>query len=573
MRTWLDFLSLGYLRKIEIRYRLINSFILVSLLPLLISGLLAYRETSRATQEKVRAYSVQVAKQISQNLMLRMEKIEDTSEELVLSTKLQRLLGDYYSGDEASSAAARSGMARVLLDTYGALPYVNQKYILDRKRQVVDPQVFAPLASSIGRVVEEAPDLNGRAWWTLYDAGHGQKSLAMLREIRLTGNNQSAGVLFIGVRPSYFISIFDGVDLGYDSTIFIVDASDGAVVVQSREGNQSNADPALQQGIADSLAQQRSSDFIAYTGADRTRYYAAIARLPHTSWWVVSATPSDRLNADTRSVRDKIIAIGMLCFAVSLLLSALISRSISVPLLRLVSAMRRTGAGDTTVRVEQAGNDEIAVLSHKFNEMAGKLQQNKEDLEQQVALRTQELERANRKLEALSATDGLTGVANRRRFDEALGTELRRSVRSGHALALLMLDVDYFKKYNDRYGHLAGDECLRIVARVLQKSSRRVTDLVARYGGEEFSVIIAESDIEHALQQAQHICQAIFELKLPHADSPFGYITASIGVAVVQAEDHTTAEQVVRIADQALYHAKYQGRNRVVLGSDATSHL
>ncbi|MBS4670020.1 hypothetical protein, partial [Klebsiella pneumoniae] len=134
MHRRLDFLSLGFLRKIEIRYRLINSFILVSLVPLLISGLLAYRETTRATQDKVRAYSVQVARQISQNLLLRMEKIEDTSEELALSDKLQRLLGDYYSGHEAASAAARSGVARVLLDSYGALPDVNQKYLLDRRR-------------------------------------------------------------------------------------------------------------------------------------------------------------------------------------------------------------------------------------------------------------------------------------------------------------------------------------------------------------------------------------------------------------------------------------------------------
>lgn len=569
----LDFLWLGFLRKIEIRYRLINSFILVSLVPLLISGLLAYRETTRATQDKVRAYSVQVAKQISQNLMLRMEKIEDISEELALSDKLQRLLANYYGDDEAAAAAARSGVARVLLDTFGSLPDVNQKYLLDRRRQVIDPQIFAPLASNISRVAEDAPDLSGRAWWTLYNGGHGQKSVAMLREIRFTGNNRPAGMLFVGVRPSYFFSIFEGVDLGYDSSLFIVDASDGAVVVQGRDTSFSSADPALLEGITASLGQRRNSDFISYTRADGTRFYAAIAQLPHTSWWVVSATPSDKLNADTRSVRDKIIAIGLLCFAASLVLSALIARSISVPLQRLVGAMKEAGSGDTTVRVEQAGGDEIAVLSRKFNEMAGKLQQNKEELEEQVALRTRELERANRKLEALSATDGLTGVANRRRFDEVLANELRRSVRSGHALALLMLDVDYFKKYNDRYGHLAGDECLRIVARVLQKSSRRATDLVARYGGEEFSVIIAESDTAHAVQQAENICQAIFALKLPHADSPFGYITASIGVASLQPDEETTAEQLLRIADQALYHAKYQGRNRVVLGSDATQML
>jgi diguanylate cyclase (GGDEF)-like protein len=573
LRKRADLRLLRFVRKIDIRYRLINSFILVSLLPLVVSGLLAYRESSNATQERVRVYSMQVVKQISQNLLLRMEKIEDTSEELALSDRLQNLLADYYGNDEAASAAARTGISKVLLDTYGAFSYVSQKYILDRNRRVIDPQIFAPLANSVGRLAEEAPDLAGRPWWTLYNAGHGQRSLAMLRQIRFTGNNRDAGLLLVGVRPNYFFRIFEGIDLGYDSSIFIVDANDGTVVVQNREGGTGTADPALLQGIAASQAERRESDFIAYADADKRPYYAAIARVPHTSWLVVSATPADRLNADTRSVRNKIIGIGLLCFAASLLLSALIARSITAPLKRLIMVMKETESGNSHIRVEQGGSDEISVLSRKFNQMASKLHQNKEQLEEQVALRTRELERANRKLEALSSTDGLTGVANRRRFDEALANELRRAVRSAKPLALLMLDVDYFKKYNDRYGHQAGDECLRIVARVLQQSSRRATDLVARYGGEEFVIIVAESDPGSAIQQAENICDAIFALKIPHADSPFGYITASIGVAAVQPDEQLAAERVLRIADQALYHAKYQGRNRVVLGSDATGHF
>ena len=568
MRKRLDFLSMDFLRRIEIRYRLINSFILLSLLPLLISGLIAYRETSRATQEKLEVYSVQVVRQVSQNLLLRMERIEEDSEELVLSERMQSLLTDYYGADRVASAAARSGVARMLLDSYGSMPHVSQKYVLDRSRQVIDPQVFPPLASSISRLAEEIPDVGGRPWWTLYNAGHGQKSLAMLREIRLTGNNRSAGMLLVGVQPSHFFHVFEGIDLGYDSNMFIVDADDGQIVVQNHKGGLAAADPALMQGISASLAQQRDTDFIAYTARDKQSYYAAVARVPHTSWLVVNATPSDRLNADTRSVRNKILGIGLLCFLVSLLLSYLISRSISQPLKRLIAVMRETEAGNSQMRAEQVGTDEIAVLSRKFNQMASKVHQNKEQLEDQVAVRTRELERANRKLEALSATDGLTGVANRRRFDEALGNELRRSARSAKPLALLMLDVDYFKKYNDRYGHQAGDECLRVIARVLQSSSRRATDLVARYGGEEFVIIVAESEAGSAIQLGENICDAIFSLKIPHADSPFGYITASIGVAAVQPDDHTLPERVLRIADQALYHAKYQGRNRVVLGSD-----
>ncbi|MBK9345786.1 MAG: diguanylate cyclase [Burkholderiales bacterium] len=188
-----------------------------------------------------------------------------------------------------------------------------------------------------------------------------------------------------------------------------------------------------------------------------------------------------------------------------------------------------------------------------------------ESLESKVAERTRELEISNAKLAALSSTDGLTGIANRRRFDEAFALEWARAKRNRQPLSVAMLDVDWFKKYNDHYGHQAGDECLRQVASVLVANVRRSGDLVARYGGEEFILIAPDTDKDAALRMASNICHALAQLALPHAMSPYGYVTASMGVATLVPLQHCNSpELLVKQADDALYQAKEQGRNRAL---------
>lgn len=168
-------------------------------------------------------------------------------------------------------------------------------------------------------------------------------------------------------------------------------------------------------------------------------------------------------------------------------------------------------------------------------------------------------------LAAQSVTDELTGIANRRRFDEALAEEWRRANRNGSYLALAMLDVDWFKKYNDRYGHQAGDECLRRVAGTLLEKANRAGDLVARYGGEEFVMIITTSDPDGALAYAQMVAQAIATLNIPHQTSDFGMVTVSIGIAGSTPSENENAFSLLKRADEALYRAKEGGRNKVVM--------
>jgi diguanylate cyclase (GGDEF)-like protein len=192
-----------------------------------------------------------------------------------------------------------------------------------------------------------------------------------------------------------------------------------------------------------------------------------------------------------------------------------------------------------------------------------------DSLEQRVAERTAQLEEANRQLATLSITDGLTGLANRRHFDDVLRAECARATRSSQPLAVIMLDVDYFKRYNDCYGHQAGDACLVRVAQALAGGMRRASDLAARYGGEEFAIILPNTDAAAARQLGEALCGAIAGLHIAHECADAGQVTISAGIALHAGPGAPHPDALLRQADAALYQAKGAGRNRVVLGADA----
>jgi diguanylate cyclase (GGDEF)-like protein len=172
--------------------------------------------------------------------------------------------------------------------------------------------------------------------------------------------------------------------------------------------------------------------------------------------------------------------------------------------------------------------------------------------------------RAQTALEQLATRDGLTGIANRRTFDEKLGNEWKRERRDMRTLSLLMIDVDHFKRYNDTYGHQAGDHCLQQIAKLLETVVYRPGDLVARYGGEEFAVILAGTDARGASIVANRILERVAELAIPHSGGEGGRVTLSIGVSTSLPEPHMTRESLISLADGALYKAKHAGRNRFV---------
>jgi len=181
----------------------------------------------------------------------------------------------------------------------------------------------------------------------------------------------------------------------------------------------------------------------------------------------------------------------------------------------------------------------------------------------------QRLSEANAQLEALSSTDGLTGIANRRAFDNRLVVEWARAVRERTAIALALIDVDHFKRYNDHYGHVSGDVCLRHVAAMLAGAIGRSSDLAARYGGEEFVALMPATDEEGARVVAQGLLRSLEILHLPHAESPIGHVSVSIGIVSLIPTSADDPELLITLADRALYYAKRSGRNQVRAVSEA----
>lgn len=204
-----------------------------------------------------------------------------------------------------------------------------------------------------------------------------------------------------------------------------------------------------------------------------------------------------------------------------------------------------------------AFSTDVTDLVHREREL-------QEEIRQREAIQSQ-LRNANRMLEELAETDSLTGVANRRQFDRRLGQEWRRARRQSAPLSLLLIDIDFFKQFNDRAGHVEGDLCLKEVASALAGCARRSGEFLARYGGEEFVALLPGVGLDGAVNFATACAEALRDRRLAHPDSPVGeHVTVSIGVSSTEGRWMSDSSELIRSADHALYEAKAHGRNRVV---------
>jgi len=224
---------------------------------------------------------------------------------------------------------------------------------------------------------------------------------------------------------------------------------------------------------------------------------------------------------------------------------------------------------DVAAGIEAGGDDYLAkpvspvVLRAKIAAM-----QRITDMRARLVDLTRELSGINASLREQSAQDALTGIPNRRSFDTAFEQEWNHATRSGKPLALILADVDHFKRYNDTYGHQKGDDCLKAVAGAMRHAARRKVDMVARYGGEEFAMLLPDTPAVSALLVAGRVLELVRDLRLPHQNSSTSdHITISLGVCATVPSAETRPEQLVKVADAALYDAKSKGRNQAVLAA------
>ena len=285
-------------------------------------------------------------------------------------------------------------------------------------------------------------------------------------------------------------------------------------------------------------------------------------------WSIVVRQPLETALQPLYALRNRLAVLGLLATLVFALVAMRLARSVSQPIEQLAEAARQIERREAAPRYpDSTGVDEVAQLSHSMQSMTQSLLQREQQLktlnqtlEQQVVQRTQALEAANRQLEQLAIRDALTGLYNRRCFDERLNECIHNSKRSGRTFALLVLDVDYFKRVNDKHGHAAGDTVLQQLARVLTDNTRS-TDFVARYGGEEFVMLLPETSLAvEALTVAEKVRVAIEQASFAEV----GNLTVSIGISLWDPRSPGSKDLFHR-ADDALYQAKLSGRNRVVV--------
>ena len=233
------------------------------------------------------------------------------------------------------------------------------------------------------------------------------------------------------------------------------------------------------------------------------------------------------------------------------------SKAMQSNLRHLTWKTQQIATGDFNQKVDFMGD-----FSEAFNRMTSQLK----DTFKKLGAANQKLHQANQMLYQISRTDGLTRIANRRHFDELFETEWRRAARLSKPVSVILIDIDFFKNYNDTYGHQMGDECLKWVAHALKRAIKRPCDVLARFGGEEFIVLLSDTDGNGAVKVAKSIQSNVAALSIAHKNSHVGNtVTVSFGISSMVPEINGSPELLIAKADSALYQAKHEGRNRIKL--------
>ena len=301
------------------------------------------------------------------------------------------------------------------------------------------------------------------------------------------------------------------------------------------------------------------------------RYYLETVRLKDErglDWIIILAVPENDFMAQVKRNTRMTLWLCLVALLLAVVVGFLLTHWINKPIQELSLNARQLAQGHWEDMVAIDRSDVIGDLSRSLSLMAQQLKGSFEQLEERIEERTAELLKANQQLDKLAHSDGLTDVANRRYFDLYLDKLWVHLAQENKPLSLILCDVDYFKRYNDFYGHQNGDHCLQKIAQILTQAINNNDDLVARYGGEEFAILLPDTDTENAIKVAEHISKILENLNIPHQDGAIGRVTVSLGIGTLIPHLYQNHQMLIHGADQALYQAKAQGRNRYVVAQD-----
>ena len=313
--------------------------------------------------------------------------------------------------------------------------------------------------------------------------------------------------------------------------------------------------PALSIAAAEAISSDQSESSLSYVDADGSKRVVQFALIPGTRSRLIVSIDEAEVSADiNREIRTAYLQLGLVCLFV--LLGALVAaeKLIIKPIEIMAAVAKRFGQGDWTVRAARGHlPSEFVPLARAFNAMAARLTE-----------RERELVATNDRLTVMASMDMLSGLANRRGFQSRLDFEWMKAQQYDAGLSLLMIDVDYFKLFNDTYGHPEGDACLSRLGETLAEIAAETLGFAARYGGEEFCLLLPNTGAGEALEIGEAVRAAVQNLAMPHATSNYQTVTVSVGVASARPNPAQRPGDLVEAADAALYAAKHRGRNAVV---------
>jgi diguanylate cyclase (GGDEF)-like protein len=532
--------SLGLLHLSSLRDRILAFAVLAALVPSLITAFLSYEQNRRALNtrigEELRTAGNQGAREVGMWYQQRLFDLKVFTSSYEIAENLTR----------------PDGVARVrayLRSVMGRVEHLDELVVLDRDGRVVASNLDVPgpigLPSGWEMDVRAGAEVAGPP---VRGVG-GVTSVTLAVPIFRQGTGTVVGTLAARLRLDGLVRQLAPIAPSAGGLTML--AADGApILTVEQSGGTALRSPMNPQDL-DALRAD-TARVVRFRTAGGDRAMAALHAVPRLPWLALAEIGQERAFEQVRRLRNTTIAIvfGIL-FGVGWIgyrLGLLIVR----PLDRLAAGAANVADGDLSVDVPVVGSGEVATLTQVFNDMVRRLREGRAQLNEA----NESLRIKNEELARLSVTDQLTGLFNRRRLMEVLEAEVNRSKRHDHPFSILIMDVDHFKKFNDAYGHLAGDRVLAGLGDVLRETTREI-DTPARFGGEEFMAVLPETDLEAAVEVAERIRETlgarIFEGRR---------VTLSIGAAQfpIHGDD---GQRLIAAADAALYRAKDSGRNRV----------
>ena len=533
----------------SIRSRILTFAVLATLVPAGVTLWYAYRQSRESMEEKIsgelQSASTQAARALGVWLKERLLDLRVFASSNEVSDNLSRLA-------RASATAPRGGrITEYLRSVHERSPDFERLSVVDMQGRVVAssdgkttpvrlPEDWATALRADGHTV-------GDVYW---ESGPSEGKLFIAVSVQGAGGRM-LGAFAADVKLAALQELLRSFAVDTASTLYLITA-EGGFMASSRGSSPQLTATRLSPGALTELTSVASRT-VSYQSAGGVQVLASLTAVPQVQWAALSETPAIAAFDKLRRFRNIgiLIVVGLLAAvaAGAYRFGSIVTR----PLDRLTEGAAEVAAGNLDVDLPGGGTGEVGALTSVFNYMVGKLRENRHALDEM----NDTLRQRNEELAQLSVTDSLTGVANRRYLVQRLSEEAQRAGRSGERFAILMTDVDHFKQYNDNFGHPAGDEVLKKVASILSESIR-MTDCVARYGGEEFCVLLTSTKPDEVMPLAERIRAKIESTKFAGRS-----VTLSIGVAAFP-EAGKSPEAVVAAADEALYQAKRDGRNRVV---------